>query len=123
MKCDQKGRLLAHVFDFATGALNAALEEANSWISLGLGADITMLRQCQVSMRAVWLLGQEQLRPFDRLPLLLAKLHMPGVRDKCLAQWAEAPAADRDSASAEFFYLTRLHFGETSRPWSPMAQA
>ena len=102
MKCTQIGRLLAHVFDFATGTLNRALQEINAWTCQGQGVDLTLLRQCQASMRAVWLLGHEQLLVFDSLPLLIARLHMPGIRDRCLAQWADKPEAEHHSVSAEF---------------------
>ena len=70
--------------------------------AMGQGVDLTLLRQCQASMRAVWLLGHEQLLVFDSLPLLIARLHMPGIRDRWLAQWADKPEAEHHSVSAEF---------------------
>ena len=67
-----------------------------------------LVRQMQSCMKGAGLMYQEKLAYLDCIPHLLARLHMPGVRSRCFAQFNEAPEQYQDSGSVEFMGVGSL---------------
>ena len=101
-ECQFKGRLLPEAYPHAMQHLRAALDEVTSWTAGFLDGNAELLRQGQGCMRGAWLLAKEKLQYLDELPYLLSRLNEAGIRDRCVAQWAEAAADAHDPVSAEF---------------------
>ena len=82
--------------------LRADLDEVASWTVGFVDGDAVLLRQAQACMRGAWMFAQEKLQHLDELPHLLSRLSEAGIRDRVVAQWAEAAADAHDPVSAEF---------------------
>ena len=114
--CQFKGRLLPEAFPKAMLHLEEALREIDGWDENVVG-DVPILRSGQAAMRATWLMAKEKLAHYDHIPWLLGRLDQPGVRDRCLLQFAEAPEAKHEPVSLEFLSpasalyedVTRMH--------------
>ena len=89
-KCNMKGRLLTFAYTHAKEHMRDSLDEVNGWTPGDALGDTTLMRQMQACMRYAWLLSEDKLEFLNQVPWLLARLNQPGVRDLCLAQWAEA---------------------------------
>ena len=102
--CQWKGRRLPEVWDWGTAAIRSGLREAESWVPGRFGS--VHMDECQGAVRAAFSFGMTLLENYDRIPLLMARLDVPGVRDRCLEQWASAPPERHDFTSAEFLSET-----------------
>lgn len=66
------------------------------------------LSTLQGVVRMVVVLGKQKLDFLDTIPFLFCRLSEPGIRDKCLRQFHEVPAAKHDKVS-------RYMLGENTR--------
>ena len=101
-ECKFKGRLLPEAYPHAMQHLRADLDEVTSWTVGFVDGDAVLLRQAQACMRGAWMFAQEKLQHLDELPHFLSRLNEAGIRDRVVAQWAEAAADAHDPVSAEF---------------------
>ena len=56
--------------------------------------DTQLLRQMQACMRFSFLMAGEKLDFLEHVLWLLVRLHQPGIRERCLAEWAEKDNKD-----------------------------
>lgn len=83
---------------FLTWAFFEIERLASQWTALHLGCH-AFLVSVQGVVRMVAVLGKKKFEFLDTVPYLLSRLREPGIRDRCLAQFAEAPAAKHDKVS------------------------
>ena len=82
--------------------LRDALSTANSWTAEDWGGFEALLVSIQGCVRGAFLLGMSKISFLDKIPVLLARLNEPGVRDRCLEQFHAAPVAAHHRVSREF---------------------
>lgn len=87
VECWFKGRRLRTAFTWATAKLQEGLATASEWTVATFGEGITFLHEVQGCVRYVVSVTRTKLDFLDRVPLLCARLDLPGVRDRCVRQW------------------------------------
>ena len=106
--CWRKGRRLQHAWRYAAAALDAGLNEANSWVGNPFGGTIPQLHDLLGCIRGSFTLAHYKLRYLSKIPWLIARILEPGVRDECLIQWNSVPVAEHQRVSVEFFGAGQL---------------
>ena len=104
IKCWRSGRLVEVAYEYAMTFLRKMLDGANSWTAETYQGDSQFLRQVQCCIRATFALGEEKFEYLDLIPWLFARLHHPGVRDRCVAQYRNAPAGSHSDVSHDFLH-------------------
>ena len=99
--CDMRGRRIQQVHAYAIGVLQDGLSEAEAWLPGRFGG--VPLHGLIGAVRAAYIFGRESVAYYDQIPLLAARLDEPGVRDRCLEQFASAPRAAHDRVSVYLF--------------------
>ena len=100
--CLLKGRRLHQAYSHVWTILQSGLEEANSWTDYTWGLGVGTAARLQGAVRMVYHAAQQRLRWLNRIPWLCARIGEPGVAERCLAQWASAPAASHHRVSVRF---------------------
>lgn len=86
-----KGRLLPYIYQCATSHLDELLAEVSSWSAGRYANDVVLWQECVTAVKFTVSLARASLAEYDTIPLLFARLREPGIRDRVLAQWHEAP--------------------------------
>ena len=82
---------MPHARARAVDVLQQKLVESNAWTPYDFGDCAELVADLQGNMRNVYVLAHRQMAPFDLLPYLMARLRQPGVRDRVLQPYSEAP--------------------------------
>lgn len=106
IECSMKGRRLKKAYVHAAAELRSGLDAANEWTvhTWDLGAE--SLLDFQACVRGTYELALRKLGFLDKIPYLLARLADPGVRDRCVAQWAACAPEGHHRVSHEFLSPT-----------------
>lgn len=107
VNCQWKGRRMKDAFAHASRELRSGLEEANSWEFSTWSLDSEEAMACQACVRATYHLASQKIRFLDRVPYLLCRLDEPGVKERCLEQWSEAPPEAHHRVTREFLSPTQ----------------
>ena len=101
--CDMSGRVLPLLYDFAEEKFARLLRVGNELeAALRSTCKFQQLAHLQGCLRAVVQRGRKKIENLDRVPVLLCRLGHPGVRERCVEQWASAPAHKHDPITREF---------------------
>lgn len=92
--CNFVGRRLESAYPYATNSLKAGIAVAESWARGTFGFPFDMVVTLQGCVRSIVVVGFKKLEYLDVIPLLAARLRVPGVRQRCLDQYAAAPRPD-----------------------------
>ena len=100
--CLQRGRRLQHARDFVNALTEEMLAMANTWVSAAsFGGDVGLWQAAVGLFRSAALKAKNMFRYLGRLPWLLARLGMPGVKAEVLRLWSGAPAAQHHLRTRE----------------------
>ena len=82
--------------------IDAALREANEWVADDWQGQVGLWQSLQGCVRGAHALSMRKIRFLCDIPYLLARLAEPGIKDRCVAQFAAVPMAHHHRVSREF---------------------
>ena len=100
--CAEKGRRLRTAYEHAKCVIDAALREANEWVADDWQGQVGLWQSLQGCVRGAHALSMRKIRFLCDVPYLLARLAEPGIKDRCVAQFAAVPMAHHHRVSREF---------------------
>jgi hypothetical protein len=89
--CEWKGRRLPEAHEHASARLREGLAEATAWSMNHFGGYGCLWHVHVGCVRGAFRLGMQKISFLDKVPYLFARLESPGVRDRCLEQYATGP--------------------------------
>lgn len=92
--CMMRSRRLKSAHGFVCQALDDGLREANGWTRDRFQVPLDVFLSMQGCARATVHVAHMKVEYLNRLPYILVRLDLPGIRRQCLQQWqSAAPAA------------------------------
>ena len=91
IKCWMKGRRLKQAWIYVEAHCEEALSRMNQWSVASFEDDVNFLAEATGGVRMVVRLAKEKMAWLNKLPYIICRLGVPGVRDVALAQFDSAP--------------------------------
>ena len=95
-------------YDYTEVTLGELLELCNSWKAPDFDEDENMCRECQGSVRQLYVVGMKMVENFDLPPLLFSKIDVPGVKDRIWAHWQACEPSKHDRITRGVFQNPQL---------------